>query len=239
VMNYVKLIVDYSETLNLLLEIREDDDQLVPLRNDDSDSSRLTPVARRLLVLITSLHSNLEEKSKLYEDGALQYIFLMNNILYVVQKVKGSDLGGLLGDNWVRKRRGQIRQYATSYLRASWTKVLHCLKDEGIGGSSNNASRVALKERFKNFNACFEEIYRVQTAWKVPDAQLREELRISISEKVIPAYRSFMGRFGNQVESGRHAGKYIKYTADDLENYLLDLFEGSPRVLHHMRRKST
>ncbi|KAL4634434.1 hypothetical protein ACB092_04G199200 [Castanea dentata] len=239
VMNYVKLIVDYSETLNSLLEISEDDEQLEPLRNDDSDSSKLTPVARRLLVLITSLHSNLEEKSKLYEDGALQYIFLMNNILYVVQKVKGSDLGGLLGDNWVRKRRGQIRQYATSYLRASWTKVLHCLKDEGIGGSSNNASRVALKERFKNFNACFEEIYRVQTAWKVPDAQLREELRISISEKVIPAYRSFMGRFGNQVESGRHAGKYIKYTADDLENYLLDLFEGSPRVLHHMRRKST
>ena len=147
-MYYVKLIVDYSETLNLLLDIHEDDDQVEPLRNDDSDSSRLTPVARRLLVLITSLHSNLEEKSKLYEDGALQYIFLMNNILYVVQKVKDSDLGGLLGDNWVRKRRGQIRQYATSYLRASWTKVLHCLTDEGIGGSSSNASRVALKERF-------------------------------------------------------------------------------------------
>ncbi|GMY15107.1 exocyst complex component EXO70B1-like [Fagus crenata] len=239
VMNYVKLIVDYSDTLNLLLEVGEDDDEINALRKEDSDDLKLTPVARRLLLLITSLQSNLEEKSRLYEDGALQYIFLMNNILYIVQKVKDSDLGGLLGDNWVRKRRGQIRQFATSYLRASWSKVLSCLKDEGIGGSSSNASRVALKERFKNFNACFEEIYRIQSAWKVPDAQLREELRISISEKVIPAYRSFMGRFGNQVESGRHAGKYIKYTADDLEGYLLDLFEGQPRVLHHMRRKST
>uniref|UniRef100_A0A2N9ICX2 Exocyst subunit Exo70 family protein n=1 Tax=Fagus sylvatica TaxID=28930 RepID=A0A2N9ICX2_FAGSY len=197
VMNYVKLIVDYSDTLNLLLEVGEDDDEINALRKEDSDDLKLTP------------------------------------------KVKDSDLGGLLGDNWVRKRRGQIRQFATSYLRASWSKVLSCLKDEGIGGSSSNASRVALKERFKNFNACFEEIYRIQSAWKVPDAQLREELRISISEKVIPAYRSFMGRFGNQVESGRHAGKYIKYTADDLEGYLLDLFEGQPRVLHHMRRKST
>ena len=65
-----------------------------------------------------------------------------------MQRVKDSDLGGLLGDNWVRKRLGQIRQYAISYLRASWTKVLHCLTDEGIGGSSSNASRVALKERF-------------------------------------------------------------------------------------------
>ncbi|KAK9277963.1 hypothetical protein L1049_027520 [Liquidambar formosana] len=240
VMNYVKLLVDYSDSLNLLL--KSSDDELEHLVRDDGNDPHLgsmCPIARRLLLLLTCLESNIEEKSRLYEDGAMQYIFLMNNILYIVQKVKDSELGKLLGDHWVRKRRGQIRQYATSYLRASWSKVLSCLKDEGIGGSSSNASKVALKERFKNFNLNFEDIYRIQTAWKVPDAQLREELRISISEKVIPAYRSFVGRFRSQLESGRHAGKYIKYTPEDLENYLLDLFEGSPGVLHHPRRKST
>ncbi|MBA0707857.1 hypothetical protein Golax_019866 [Gossypium laxum] len=238
VMNYVKLLVDYSKTLNLLLESDEDEED-DGLQSEDSELETTTPFAKRLLLLISSLESNLEEKSKLYEDGALHCIFLMNNILYIVQKVKDSELGKLLGDNWVRKRRGQVRQYATSYLRACWMKALYCLKDEGIGGSSNNASKVTLKERFKNFNACFEEIYRIQTGWKVPDPQLREELRISISEKVIPAYRSFMGRFGSQLESGRNSGKYIKYTPEDLENYLLDLFEGSPLILHHMRRKNS
>ncbi|XVF49638.1 hypothetical protein PTKIN_Ptkin04bG0029200 [Pterospermum kingtungense] len=236
VMNYVKLLVDYSETLNSLLE--SDEDEADGLQSEDSVLEAMTPFAKRLLLLTSSMESNLEEKSKLYEDGALRCIFLMNNILYIVQKVKDSELGKLLGDNWVRKRRGQVRQYATSYLRSCWTKALNCLKDEGIGGNSNNASKVALKERFKSFNACFEEIYRIQTGWKVHDPQLREELRISISEKVLPAYRSFVGRFGSQLDSGRNAGKYIKYTPDDLENYLLDLFEGSPLVLHHMRRKS-
>ncbi|KAB2038286.1 hypothetical protein ES319_D03G135600v1 [Gossypium barbadense] len=238
VMNYVKLLVDYSKTLNLLLESDEDEED-DGLQSEDSELETTTPFAKRLLLLISSLESNLEEKSKLYEDGALHCIFLMNNILYIVQKVKDSELGKLLGDNWVRKRRGQVRQYATNYLRACWMKALYCLKDEGIGGRSNNASKVTLKERFKNFNAFFEEIYRIQTGWKVPDPQLREELRISISEKVIPAYRSFMGRFGSQLESGRNSGKYIKYTPEDLENYLLDLFEGSPLILHHMRRKNS
>ncbi|BFG32319.1 hypothetical protein CerSpe_185930 [Prunus speciosa] len=240
VMNYVRLLVDYSHTLNSLLDTGEEELQrLQGLPNDDLGIESMSPIGHRLLLLISNLESNLEEKSRVYDDGAMQCVFLMNNILYVVQKVKDSEIRKLLGDQWVRKRRGQVRQYATGYLRAAWSKALSCLKDEGIGGSTSNASKMALKERFKNFNANFEEIYRIQTAWKVPDAQLREELRISISEKVIPAYRSFMGRFGSQLESGRHAGKYIKYTADDLEGYVLDLFEGTPGVLHHLRRKST
>jgi exocyst complex protein 7 len=253
VMNYATLLVDYSGTLNALLANDDEEythesshhrSQSASAAVDDADvdeeeEASMSPIAIRLLRLITSLESNLDEKSKLYDDKAMQYIFLMNNILYMVQKVKDSDLRKMLGDQWIRKRRGQVRQYATSYLRASWSKVLSCLKDEGIGGSSNASSKAALKERFKNFNANFEDIYRIQTGWRVSDVQLREELRISISEKVLPAYRSFMGRFGSQLESGRHTGKYIKFTPDDLEIYLLDLFEGTPIIINHMRRKST
>jgi len=119
-------------------------------------------------------------------------------------------------------------------------KVLSCLRDEGlhVGGSfSSGVSKTALKERFKSFNAAFEEVHRSQSTWIVPDAQLREELRISIAEKLLPAYRSFFGRFKNHLESGRHSEMYIKYSPEDLENTLLDFFEGSP-VSMHVRRRS-
>ncbi|KAI3785858.1 hypothetical protein L1987_44984 [Smallanthus sonchifolius] len=239
VMNYIKLLVDYSDSLNTLLPNSQDYD-LSSKEVDDVDSEdTLSPISCRLLSLITTLEANLEEKSRLYDDNALRYIFLMNNILYIVQKVKDSELRNLLGDRWIRKRSGQIRQWHTSYLRSAWGKALLCLKDEGIGGGSSSGSKLLLKERFKNFNACFEEIYRVQSLWRVPDDQLREELRISISETVLPAYRAFVGRFGSQLESGRQAGKYVKYTIDDLENYLLDFFEGKPAVLNNIKRKGT
>eukprot|EP00268_Persea_americana_P052989 TRINITY_DN5971_c0_g1_i1.p1 TRINITY_DN5971_c0_g1~~TRINITY_DN5971_c0_g1_i1.p1 ORF type:complete len:605 (-),score=84.92 TRINITY_DN5971_c0_g1_i1:197-2011(-) len=228
VMNYIKLLVDYSNTLNSLL----DDCQ-------DNNSDGITPIGCRLVLIISYLESNLNEKSKLYEDGGLQYVFLMNNILYIVKKIKDSELRSLFGDQWVRKHRGQVRQYSTSYLRASWTGLLSCLKDDGLSssGSSRSASKMMIKERFKKFNLGFEEIYRNQTGWKVSDPQLREELQLSVSEKVIPAYRSFVGRFGIQLESGRNAGKYVKYSPEDMENLLLDLFEGSPGSLNHPRRK--
>jgi exocyst complex protein 7 len=244
VIDYLKLLVEYGDTLKLLSESGEDDGFFVALQNDSdsdndiyNDNSELSPVARRLLLLVmSSVQATLKAKSKLCEDSALKYIFLMNNFQYVVQEVKDSVLGKVLGDNdWLRKRSGQIDQYEMSYLCASWRKALSCLKDEGIGGSTSDTAKVvaALKARFKNFNTCFEEIYGVQTAWKVPDAQLRDKLRISISEKLILGYRSFLGRYENQVER-----KYIKYTADDLQSYLWDLFEGSPRVLNHMKKKS-
>jgi exocyst complex component 7 len=72
----------------------------------------------------------------------------------------------------------------------------------------------------------YKDLFPSQTTWRVVDPQLREELKISISEKVLPAYRSFVGRFWGQLEGGRNSARYIKYSLDDLENLVSDFFEG-------------
>ncbi|XP_078435107.1 exocyst subunit exo70 family protein F1 [Wolffia australiana] len=238
VMNYDIALMEYEGTLNELLGRGERDGF------DDSEGSQLagnmTRLGQRVLSTIAFLESNIEEKSKLYEDSGLQYIFLINNLHYIVQKVKGSELLTVLGDDWVKKRRGQIKQHARSYLRASWTRILSFLRDDGMSGSgsSGNTFKLALKDKFKNFNLAFEEIIKVQSTWNVSDHQLREELRISISDMLIPAYRSFTGRYGSYLEGGRNSSKYKKYTPDDLETCLSDLFEGSSSGLSsHPRRK--
>lgn len=46
----------------------------------------------------------------------------------------------------------------------------------------------------------------------VPDLQPREELRLSILEKLVAAYEYFLERFGNLLESRK--SNYIIYSVD-------------------------
>ncbi|KAI0511399.1 hypothetical protein KFK09_012029 [Dendrobium nobile] len=231
VMNYVGLLVDYHNLLDsVLCESRE-------VSSDNLKcTEEMSPFGHYLQNLLLDLDLVIVEDSKLYENEALQYVFLMNNILYIAKKVKDSAMRSLLGDQWVKKMQGQVRHYSMRYLRASWIKALSYLKGDELGGSTYNASNAVIKDKFRNFNLAFEEIYRTQTTWIIPDPQLREELRISISEKVIPAYRAFWGRYGSRLEGLRHAAKHVKYTPEDIENHLVNLFEGSQELPSHPRR---
>ncbi|CAA0821168.1 exocyst subunit exo70 family protein D1 [Striga hermonthica] len=249
VMNYISLISDYKHTLNELIVSKpstgsrysSDPDPNVPDMDFSEFEGQTSMLALHLIWIIVILQSNLEGKSKHYKDISLAHLFMMNNVHYIVQKIKGSpELRELIGDDYLKKLTGKFRFSATNYQRATWVRVLHCLRDEGLhvsGSFSSGVSKSALRERFKAFNAMFDEVHRTQATWLIPDAQLREELRISMSDLLIPAYRSFLGRFRSHIESGRHPENYIKYSVEDLENAVLDFFEGFP-VSQHSRRRS-
>jgi exocyst complex protein 7 len=238
VMNYLKVLTGYRATLNFLLKDHDGEDtmSLSPDINPSTEEENArdgacdgSPLALHFRSVASILECNLDDKAKLYRDASLQHIFLMNNIHYMAQKVVNSNLQSILGDGWIRKHNWKFQQHEMNYERNTWSSILAILKEEG----NSNSSRTLLKERFRNFYTAFEEVYRTQTAWSIPNGHLREDLRISTSLKVIQAYRTFVGRHTNQISD-----KHIKYSADDLQNYLLDLFEGSQRSLHNPHRRS-
>ena len=242
VMNYIKLACDYTDTLKLLYN-SDADHRSVPTADIDDRfaDDEVYPLASQISRLAQALQTNLEGKAKMYRDPALTHLFLMNNVHYVVQKVKSSEMRTLLGDMWLRRQAIMVRQSASSYQRAAWSKVLACLRDEGLhsrGGVSTGVSRQVLKDRFKNFNTIFDEVHRTQSQWVVLDPGLRDELRIFIADKLLPAYRAFLGRYGHHIETGRHPDKYIKYTVEDLEIAIGDFFTGSSGSMSAGRRKS-
>ncbi|BAT93502.1 Exocyst complex component [Vigna angularis] len=237
VMNYLKYACEYKDTLEEVFEQGERINEKEVNEVEDVEKRKNSGFAVQLMSIMDLLDANVERKSQLYRDDALRYFFLMNNGRYVVQKVKGcEELHELMGDNWCRRRQSGLRLYHKCYQRETWTKVLQCLKPEGLQqGTGNKVSKQLVKERFKCFNRMFEEIHKCQSCWMVSDQQLQSELRVSISSLVIPAYRSFVGRFKQHLESTRHIDKYIKYHPDDIELLIDDFFAGNAASMPRRR----
>lgn len=171
------------------------------------------------------LEKNLEAKTKIYRDNALSSVFMMNNGRYIVKKVKGDELGSLLGDDWIRKHASKVRQHHVNYQRNSWHKILNTLKlDNNL--TSNVASK-SLKDKLKLFNSQFDETCRSQSTWAIFDEQLREELKVSVAGTLLPAYRNFLGRFHNIQDIGKYADKHVKFTIEDVEARIDDLFQAT------------
>lgn len=198
VMNYMKTLMDYSKILNELLKGEEEDSpqHMTPDREEEEDNSNgsscyISPLSQYFRSFTSILECNLDDKSKLYKDESLGHLFLMNNIHYMAEKVKNShDLRTILGDDWIRKHNWRFQQHAMNYERTTWSSILSLLRDEGLHNpGSNSISKTLLKERLHCFYVAFDEVYKSQTGWLIQDSQLRDDLRISTSLKVIQAYR--------------------------------------------------
>ncbi|KAM7487095.1 hypothetical protein LguiB_024579 [Lonicera macranthoides] len=242
VMNYLKYACEYKDTLEQIFQQHAKLEKTETTTRSDAendkegfDPANLSPVSAQLLAVMDLLDSNLEAKSRLYKDLSLRYIFLMNNGRYILQKVKGSaEIHQLMGNTWCRRRSTEVRQFHKNYQRETWGRLLQCLGHEGLQ-VNGKVQKPVLKERFKNFNTMFDEIHKTQSTWVVSDEQLLSELRVSVSAVVIPAYRSFVGRFSQYFDGGRQTEKYIKYQPEDIEMLIEGLFDGNPTSMGRRR----
>ncbi|CAL5098154.1 unnamed protein product [Urochloa decumbens] len=216
VMNYLKYACEYNSTLEQVF------------REQHGGAGDDSPFSSQLMEVMELLHGNLEAKSRLYKDPALSNIFLMNNGRYMLQKIRGSsEINAMLGEAWARKQSTSLRQYHKNYQRETWSRVLGLLRDDGVITVKGHVQKPVLKEKFKQFNAAMDEIHRTQGAWVVGDEQLQSELRVSIAAVVVPAYRSFLGRFAQHFSAGRQTEKYVKLSAEDVEAIIDELFDGN------------
>lgn len=248
IMNYLKLTCEYKCTLEEVFQqhlktnlshqdhSRQESEKKPPNQNGEQQVQKQSSFASALAKIMELLDGYLDSKSKLYKDPALRFIFLMNNGRYMLQKIKGAvEIKQVIGDQWCKRRSSDMRHYHKSYQRETWSRVLQCLNPEGLQ-VNGKVQKPILKERFKNFNQLFDEIHKTQSTWVVSDEQLQSEIRVSVSAVMIPAYRSFLARFGQQYFTpGRQYEKYIKYQPEDIESAIEELFDGNPTSMARRR----
>jgi len=74
VMNYMRFVCDYKETLEQVLGDDRGEDPRV-----FGGATKLSPWSIQTIWLMELLEGDLDAKSKLYKDHALSHSFLMNN----------------------------------------------------------------------------------------------------------------------------------------------------------------
>jgi exocyst complex protein 7 len=219
--NYISSLSAYAKTLSDVLTIHPSVLSKTYFEPPASDDPTTQNASTHLAWLISVLLSKIDTKAASYKDVALSYLFLANNLHFIVEKVLTSNLQDLLGDEWVKRHVKKVRIYSLRYENLSWNRVFSSLQNKKIPLSSEEAN-----ECFRKFNVAFDEAYRKQIMWTVPDGLLRDEIKLSIAKRLVPAYREFFEIYiGVLTEETKNVIRFIAPL--ELENYLSNLFRGS------------
>lgn len=225
-MNYLSILADY---VNVLSDMFPRADWLLPpkssslpesyLYSPESDYSASTPaLTARVAWLILVLLCKLDGKAKHCKDVSLSYLFLANNLWYVVARVRNSNLQYVLGDDWITKHEAKAKRFVANYEKVAWGEVVSSLPE--------NPTAEEARAVFENFNVKFEEAYRKQNSFVVADRELRDEIKGSIARSIVPRYREWYNAVLATVGSVRDlmVMEFVTFTPEDVENYLANLF---------------
>ncbi|CAN4100921.1 unnamed protein product [Withania somnifera] len=231
VMNYLIFLSDYSGPISDIIADWSTSAKsplpesilLSPIADDGDSDSPSSSVAVRLAWLILVLLCKLDGKAGFYGDVPLSYLFLANNLNYVVSKVRESSLKLILGSDWLANHEAKVEQYMANYKRMGWSRVMTSLPEN----STAEIYPAEAMECFCKFNSSFEEAYRKQSSWIIPDPKLRDEVKISLAKMIVSAYRPFYEKHFSSIGSSGGAESIVRFAPDDLQNYLSDLFYGT------------
>ena len=187
-------------------------------------------LTRLIYSVIKEIALNLDEWSNSHQDITLSYLFVMNNHCHFCN-LKGTKLGDMMGDSWVKAHEQYKNYYAGLYVRESWGKLFSFLRQDGlIASPSRKASnRELVKKKLKDFYQTFDYMVKKHSCWVVTDKNLREKICQLVVQAFLPVYRSYLQNYAVLVEENASGGKYVKYSANDLEKILSSLFQPNLR----------
>jgi exocyst complex protein 7 len=213
-----KLLSDeYKPHLNKVLEI------YLSWRNEKYEEGIFVT---QIYSIIKEVAVNLDNWSKAYEDINLSYFFMMNNHCHFYN-LKGTLVGNMMGDSWLRSHEQYKEYYASLYLRNTWGNLKNIL----VVSSSMTCQDLA--KRINAFTLAFDERYKKQCNLIIYDEILRESVCKHLVEGIIPIYKVYLKNYILALESDDAMvdNRSIKYTAQSLENRIWSMFQ--PKLRKH------
>ncbi|XP_068655314.1 exocyst complex component EXO70I-like [Aristolochia californica] len=185
-----------------------------------------------IINVMEALQRNVEVKKSRYRDKVLPYIFAMNTYWYIYMRCKNSDLGNLVGEQWLKaKFKSVAEESAYNYQKQAWGQVLRFLDEDDEGqqkpqdgkDSTGTMVRAKLDAFVKGID---ESMERHRSVYNIPDVDLREQIKEAVMKLVVPTYESF-------IQSYLHLLQTKSYLSTESVRELVDQVfeERNPRGL--------
>ncbi|KAJ8755092.1 hypothetical protein K2173_016784 [Erythroxylum novogranatense] len=188
--------------------------------------------------IMKEIAQNLDTWSKAHRDVALYYVFMMNNHCHF-SNLKGTKLGDMMGESWLRAHQQYTDYYMTHYTRECWGRILASIREESqiYNSPKRGFCNDLVKKRLRRFNEAFDEMYVRHSKWVVPDEKLRLRICKLLVLAFIPVYRIYLQNIGILAENDASPSRYVKYTTEGLESMLSSLFQ--PQLMKCSTTKQT
>eukprot|EP00899_Mesostigma_viride_P028649 jgi/Mesvir1/896/Mv17458-RA.1 len=225
VVNYIKRMVEFGPAVAVLFQKADGSYHEI-----QPQPGEVLPMGQTIVRVLIVLQSTLEKKAALYNNPSLSEVFLMNNRDYIVRSVCSTPAAAaMLGVSWVTRHVALVESHVQAYMSHSWSKLMGVLGDDnitfGVGGELSKSHKSLVKDKLKKFNSLLEELHSVQSQWAISDPNLKNKVRGTVKETLLPLYRQFLTKYRN-TQFSRTPQKYIVYEPKDVEAMLGDFFEG-------------
>ncbi|XP_053211106.1 exocyst complex component 7-like [Panonychus citri] len=234
--NVMIFLVQLSNYLDILSRVITVTDMQSYERSSDKNKLAFAQYISRVL---QTLSLNLQLKSDCYADQYLKAIFKLNNIHYILKTLRKSSLLETLKmynheiDLVYEK---QIMENKRIYSQ-SWSRVLHFVLEidsktpspesiEMANMKLKEKDRQMIKDKFSGFNKEIEELRKVQKAYAIPDAELRESLKKDNAMFIVPRYEQFYKKYSNMAFS-KNIDKYVKFSPNEVYNIIQSFFDAT------------
>ncbi|CAG8603375.1 9075_t:CDS:10 [Cetraspora pellucida] len=230
-LQHLKRLTDYPETIESTLVTLGDGNWNASEKDPNFSRDRNGRIPGNAVMkhyfadFLDCLAQSLDSKAKTYKKPALTAIFLLNNYYYILKAIRTQFMSVL--DPEV-----DIIKLVLIDFEYRWKTCFSNLMDYtwvrggALKTTLGSNEKQTVKEKFKNFNTEFDELYKVHKGYAMPDIELRSQVIRDIRAVLIPMYNRFLEKH-QQSEFSKNPTKYIRYDSATLESTVNRLFDGS------------
>lgn len=144
--------------------------------------------------VMEALQRNIESKRSRCRDKTMSHIFSMNTYWYIYMRTKNTELGELLGEQYMKnKYKAVAEESAYMYQMQSWGVLVRILDMDELKKMGEEMIGGSVTEKIETFLNCLSDVCQKHKGYySIPDEDLREQMREATMKLVVTAYTNFM-----------------------------------------------